>query len=50
MIKLVHYKNSLMFSEVINCAAIELKFKGKFIGESKLSDDWYVGTGLKKII
>ena len=50
MIKLVHYKNSLMFSEVINCAAIELKFIGKFIGESKLSDDWYVGTGLKKII
>ena len=39
-----------MFSEVINCCAIELKFKGKFIGESKLSDDWYVGTGKNKII
>ena len=50
MVKLIHYKNSLIFSEIINCSAIELKFKGKFIGESKLGNDWYVGTGLKKII
>ena len=50
MLKLIHYKNSLMFSEVVTCSAIELKFKGKFIGESKLSDDWYVGTGNNKIL
>ena len=50
ILKLIHYKDSLMFSEVVNCSAIELKFKGKFIGESKLSDDWYVGTGINKII
>jgi len=50
ILKLIHYKDSLMFSEVVNCSAIELKFKGKFIGESQLSDDWYVGTGKTKII
>ena len=50
MLELLHYKNSLMFSEIVTCFAIELKYKGKFIGESKLSDDWYVGTGKNKII
>ena len=49
-LKLLHYKDSLMFSEIINCSGIELKYKGKFIGESKLSDNWYVGTGKTKII
>ena len=50
MLKLIHYKDSLMFSEVVTCSAIELKLKGKFIGESKLSDDWYVATGNNRII
>ncbi len=50
MVKLVHYKNSLMFSEVISCSGIELKYKGKFIGESQLSDNWYVGTGKNKMM
>ena len=50
MVKLVHYKDSLMLSEVVSCSGIELNFKGKFIGESKLSNDWYVSTGLNKII
>ena len=45
ILQLTHYKNSLMFSEVISCSGIELKYKGKFIGESQLSDNWYVGTG-----
>jgi hypothetical protein len=48
--KLLHYKNSLMFSEVIGCSAMEFKFKGKFIGESNLSDDWYVLTSKNKIL
>ena len=39
-----------MFSREVNCCAIEIKYKGKFIGESKLSDDWYVGTNNEKII
>ena len=50
MLKLLHYKDSLMFSEIVTCSAIELKFKGKFIGESKLSDDWYIATSTNKII
>ena len=50
MVKLLHYKNSLMFSEVISCSGIELKYKGKFIGESQLSDNWYVGTGKNKMM
>ena len=50
MLKLLHYKNSLMFSEIVSCSAIMLKYKGKFIGESQLSDDWYIGTGKNKII
>lgn len=50
MLELLHYKDSLMLSETVTCSAIELKYKGKFIGESKLSDDWYVGTGKNKII
>ena len=50
MLKLIHYKNSLMFSDPITCSGIALKFKGKFIGESSLSDDWYVATGKRKII
>ena len=50
MVKLIHYNNSLMLSELVRCAAIEIKYVGKFIGESKLSDDWYVGTGLNRII
>ena len=50
MLKLIHYKNSLMFSEIINCSAIELKYKGKFIGESTLNNNWYAGTGRTKII
>tara|TARA_Y100000593_G_scaffold93866_1_gene190363 strand:- start:603 stop:1316 length:714 start_codon:yes stop_codon:yes gene_type:complete len=50
MVKLVHYKNSLMFSEVINCCAIELKFKGKMIGESKMDESWYIATGANKIV
>ena len=49
-LRLLHYKNSLMFSREVNCCAIEITFKGKFIGESKLSDDWYVATSRKKII
>ena len=31
MVKLVHYKDSLMLSEVVSCSGIELNFKGKFI-------------------
>ena len=50
MNKLLHYKDSLMFSEVITCSGIELKYKGKFIGESQLSDNWYVGTGKNKMV
>ena len=50
MVKLLHYKNSLMLSEVISCSGVEIKFKGKFIGESKLSDNWHVATGKNKII
>jgi len=50
ILKLIHYKDSLMFSEIVTCSAIELKFKGKFIGESKLSDDWYIATSTNKII
>ena len=49
-LELTHYKDSLMFSEVVNCTAIELKFKGKFIGESQLSDDWYIGTSNSRIM
>ena len=50
MVKLIHYKDSLMLSETISCSGIQFKYKGKFIGESKLSDNWYVGTGKNKII
>ena len=50
MLKLMHYKNVILFSEVINCAGIQIQYKGKFIGESKLSDDWYVATNKKKIM
>ena len=49
-LQLSHYKDSLVFSEVISCSAIMLKYKGKFIGESQLDDSWYVGTGKSKII
>ena len=45
-----HYKDSLLFSEVVSCAAIELGYRGKFIGESQLGNDWYVGTSHQKII
>ena len=50
ILQLTHYKNSLIFSEVVICSAIELKFKGKFIGESLLSDSWYIATNNNRII
>ena len=50
ILQLTHYKNSLIFSEVVICSAIELKFKGIFIGESLLSDSWYIATNNNRII
>tara|TARA_Y100001963_G_scaffold10884_1_gene13846 strand:- start:1056 stop:1790 length:735 start_codon:yes stop_codon:yes gene_type:complete len=50
MIELLHYRDSIILSEPVTCSAIEIKYKGKFIGESKLADNWYVGTGRNKIL
>ena len=50
MIQLLHYRDSVMLSEPFNCSAIEIKYRGKFAGESKLSDNWYIGTGKNKIL
>ena len=50
MLELLHYKNSIILSEPVICTAIEIKYKGKFIGESKLGDNWYIGTGRNKIL
>ena len=50
MLELLHYNNSIILSEPVICTAIEIKYKGKFIGESKLGDNWYIATGRNKIL